>query len=105
MTQKSEERASNKLLTFMPAGDMLKWNVQIKRIIKKIKKDPADDYDTEYVDVDSLLKMYCEEFIREKRSKRKKLLKGFGRVFSGSDVDEVSIDNIDSIVKNMGSNK
>jgi len=34
----------------------------LKRIIKKIKKDPADDFDTEYVDVDLLLGMYLEWF-------------------------------------------
>ena len=45
---------------------MTKWNMTVKRLIKKIKKDPADDYDTEYVDVDALLKMYCDWFTQFK---------------------------------------
>ena len=68
MMQKAEERSSAKLLTFVLPTDMTKWNMTVKRIIKKIKKDPADDYDTEYIDVDALLKMYCEWFLVFKKS-------------------------------------
>ena len=62
MQQKNEERISSKLLTFVLPTDMTKWNMTVKRIIKKIKRDPSDDYDTEYVDVDQLLAMYVEWF-------------------------------------------
>jgi len=62
MQQKNEERISQKLLTFVLPTDMTKWNMTVKRIIKKIKRDPSDDYDTEYVDVDQLLGMYVEWF-------------------------------------------
>ena len=62
MQQKNEERVSQKLLTFVLPTDMTKWNMTVKRIIKKIKRDPNDDYDTEYVDVDQLLGMYVEWF-------------------------------------------
>ena len=67
MMQKAEERASSKLLTFVLPTDMTKWNMTVKRIIKKIKKDPSDDFDTEYVDVDALLKMYADWFVQFKR--------------------------------------
>ena len=77
MMQKTEERASAKLLTFVLPTDMTKWNMTVKRIIKKIKKDPADDYDTEYIDVDALLKMYIEWFTTFKKSQQKKLVKQF----------------------------
>ena len=63
MMQKAEERASAKLLTFVLPTDMTKWNMTVKRIVKKIKKDPSDDFDTEYVDVDALLKMYTDWFM------------------------------------------
>ena len=39
----------------------------VKRIIKRIKRDPADEYDTEYVDVDTLLALYCEKFVEFKK--------------------------------------
>ena len=41
---------------------MTKWKIGVKRMIKKIKKDPSDDYDTEYVDVDILMTMYVDWF-------------------------------------------
>ena len=82
MMQKSEERASNKILTFVLPTDMTKWNMTVKRIIKKIKKDPSDDYDTEYVDVDTLLNMYIEWFKTFKKTQQKKLVKQFQRVTS-----------------------
>ncbi len=34
----------------------------IKRIVKTLKRNPNDDFDTDYVDVDSLLNMYMESF-------------------------------------------
>jgi hypothetical protein len=68
MQQKIEERISQKLLTFVPPTDMSKWNMTVKRIIKKIKRDPSDDYDTEYVDVDQLLGMYMDSFRTYKKA-------------------------------------
>ena len=73
MLQKHEERVSNKLLTFIQTTDQTKWNMMVKRIIKKIKRDPTDDHDTEYVDVDQLLTMYVNYFKEFKRAKQKKL--------------------------------
>lgn len=42
--------------------DMTKWNMMVKRVIKSIKKNEGDDFDTDYVDVDSLLNMYVDYF-------------------------------------------
>ena len=41
---------------------MTKWNMMVKRIIKSIKRNETDDFDTEYVDVDALLNMYVDYF-------------------------------------------
>lgn len=62
MQQKIEERISSKLLTFVLPTDMTKWNMMVKRIIKSIKRNETDDFDTEYVDVDALLNMYVDYF-------------------------------------------
>ena len=62
MQQKNEERVSGKLLTFVLPTDMTKWNMMVKRIVKSIKKNESDDFDTDYIDVDSLLQMYLDYF-------------------------------------------
>lgn len=60
---------SPKLLTFVVPTDLKKWELNLKRFIKKIKKDPSDDYDTEYIDVDQLLSLYIDWFKANKREK------------------------------------
>lgn len=83
---------------------MTKWNMTLKRHIRKIKKDPSDDYDTEYVDVDQLLGMYCEWFRNFKKANQKKLSKQFQRVISDSEQRaEVTYDNVQSIMTNLQS--
>ena len=104
MMQKAEERASSKLLTFVLPTDMTKWNMTVKRIIKKIKKDPSDDFDTEYIDVDALLKMYSDWFMQFKKDQQKKLLKQYKRVTSGEEgTSQISSDQVNTIVSNMQS--
>ena len=71
MLQKVEERFTSKLLPFVLPTDLTKWNLMVKRTIKKIKRDPGDEYDTEYVDVDTLLSMYIDEFRKFKKAQQK----------------------------------
>ena len=71
MKRNLEERMTSKLLTFVLATDMTKWNMHVTRIVKKLKQDPNDDYDTEYVDVDVLLGMYLDWFKIYKKTQRK----------------------------------
>ena len=80
MKRNLEERMTSKLLTFVLATDMTKWNMQITRIVKKLKQDPNDDYDTEYVDVDVLLGMYLDWFKIYKKTQQKNLSKQIQRV-------------------------
>ena len=71
-------------------------------MIKKIKKDPSDDYDTEYVDVDVLMTMYVDWFKSFKVQQQQKLMKQFQRVIDGAgESSELSIDNISSIMSNL----
>jgi len=100
MMQKSEERISTKLMTFLLPTDMQKWQMNVKRVIKSLKKDQSDDYDTDYVDVDSLLNMYVDYFRVFKKAQQKKLSKQYHRVLSSSSENhtETSIDNVASIM-------
>jgi len=41
--------------------------MMVKRIIKSIKKNEGDDFDTDYVDVDSLFNMYVDYFRQFKK--------------------------------------
>ena len=59
--------------------DTNKWSIEIKRITKKIKLNPSDDFDTEYVDIDQLLHLYVENFRNYKYDTQRTLLKKFGR--------------------------
>jgi len=102
MMQKNEERISSKLLTFVPGTEMQKWNMMVKRIVKSLKKNPNDDYDTDYLDVDTLLNMYIEYFRSAKKSQQKKLSKQFARVVSHTDArNEINPDNVTSIMSNL----
>lgn len=102
MLQKVEERFTSKLLPFVLPTDLTKWNLLVKRTIKKIKRDPGDEYDTEYVDVDTLLSMYIDEFRKFKKAQQKQLTKQFSRVVSNNESrNEVSFDNVQSIMENL----
>ena len=101
MKRNLEERMTSKLLTFVLATDMTKWNMHVTRIVKRLKQDPNDDYDTEYVDVDQLLGMYMDWYKIYKRTHQKNLSKQFQRVISGNGEvgkGECSVDNISSIM-------
>lgn len=103
MQQKNEERISNKLLTFINSNEMSRWNLHVKRITRSLKKDPSDDYDTDYVDVDSLLNMYLDYFKIDKKEQQKTILKQYQRVNSFDINSDVSYDNVQTIIQNMQS--
>lgn len=56
---KHAARMSEKLLTFLKKG-LQKWKIILGNVIKRIKKDQSDDFDTEYVDIDTLLALYLQ---------------------------------------------
>lgn len=57
---------------------MARWNQKVRRIEKPLKRDPSDEIDTMYLDVDLLLMMYCKEF----RTHKKKLQRDLGYKFN-----------------------
>ena len=70
-----EDKASHKLLSFIHPQEMAKWAMKIRKIQKKMKQDPKDEYDTEFVDVDTILMMYMDEYRSTKRTNQKRLQK------------------------------
>ena len=81
---------------------MQKWNLTLKRVIKKIKRDPSDDYDTEYIDVDQLLGMYIDIFKQQKIEGQKKLARQFVRVTGSNEQRaECTFDNMQSIMEGI----
>ena len=74
LPSKTEERVSSKLLTFILPNQMTKWNMAIQRFVVKIKLDPMDDFDQDYIDVDVLLHKYLELFLNTKKTYQKNLL-------------------------------
>ena len=78
-----EERISQKLLTFILSTDISRFGSQVNRIVKKIKQNPDDEFDTEYVDVDHLMSMYVEQFKLHKKQLQKNIQKQFERWTEG----------------------
>ena len=99
MMQKNEERITSKLLPFQQPSDTTKWNSSVKRIIKSLKKNESDDFDTDYVDVDALLNLYVEYFKQLKQKQQTRLKKHFMRLVINADTNnEISVDNMQSIM-------
>ena len=42
--------------------------MKIRKIQKKMKQDPKDDFDTDFVDIDIIIQMYMEEYRAAKRA-------------------------------------
>lgn len=62
-----EENITQILINWFNDQDARKWFHKVRRNVKKIKTNPLDDFETDYIDIDVLLNMYCEEY----KTKRK----------------------------------
>ena len=88
----------------MGETDLKKFQQRVKRSIKKIR-DPVDPtIETPYIDVDSLIGMYLDEYRTRKKTNQGNLIKEFVRVYqevrgdiSTTDFDEVFIDVLPSM--------
>ena len=81
MMLRNEELITRRLMGDLIRGqkDRNKWNIEIKRVTKKIKLNPMDDYDTDYIDIDRLLWLYLEHYLYIKADKQRKMLIRFNR--------------------------
>ena len=70
-----EAKVSAKVLIFMAVNEHSGWAVKTRRVVKKIKKNELDEFDTDYIDADQLLGMYTDEFRANKRNTAKRIQK------------------------------
>lgn len=91
LQQKIEEtRVQGKVLSWMDVKQMYEWNQKVRAMIVSIKRDPSDEFDTEYVDVDLLLFMYCKEFREQKTKLQNDLQDLFIKQLRSVDIPEES---------------
>jgi hypothetical protein len=80
--------------------DLNKWSIEIKRITKKVKLNPNDDFDTEYVDIDQLMQLYMENYKSVKAEGQKNVLKKLTRKLQETENrSELSIDLVKNVLE------
>lgn len=62
-----------------------KWKQKITSNIKKIKVNPLEDAETEYVDLDIILNYYVDEYRTIKKDNQRALLKGVDKILRSID--------------------
>lgn len=62
MTKSLEDSITTKILGFIPPQDISRWNKTVSMLIKKKKADPMDDFETDFIDIDTLFSLYVEQF-------------------------------------------
>eukprot|EP00347_Sterkiella_histriomuscorum_P013232 403365504 len=96
MKTSHEEHASQVLLSWFNEQETRKWFHKVRRNVKKIKTSQLDDFETDYIDIDVLLNMYCEEYKSKRKANQKNLSKEFMRkyqeqegLFNTEEIDKI----------------
>ncbi|CDW81151.1 UNKNOWN [Stylonychia lemnae] len=91
-----EEIITTTLMNWFNDQDSRKWFHKVRRNVKKIKTNPLDDFETDYIDTDVLLNMYCEEYKTKRKQNQKNLSKEFMRryqeqegLFNSEEIDKI----------------
>jgi len=67
--------------------------------LKKTKVNDLDDFDTEFIDIDTLLSMYNTEFREAKRQNQEKIKKNFAKIVQDAETrNEVTLENARDVV-------
>jgi hypothetical protein len=77
---KLEDKVTRLCLLFMPETEFPNWSTKIRRASKKIKMSELDEFDTDYIDIDTLLGMYIDEYKQHKRETAKRIQKQFMKI-------------------------
>ena len=85
-------------MTWFGEVENRKWFSRIRRAMKRIKTHP-EEQEQEYIDVDSLLDMYVEEFQQKKKLILKDMQRQFMKKFAERKDGVFSTDEIDRIVQ------
>lgn len=67
--------------------DIQRWLKSIKALVKKIKINPQDEQEVDFVDVDGLLKLYMREYFNLRKSIQKNIIFEFKNFMSSTDED------------------
>lgn len=65
--------------------DITRWGKKIKANIRKIKINPTDENEVDFIDVDVLIKLYMEEYFDLRRQIQKEMRYEFAKFKSNSD--------------------
>ena len=79
-----------------PQGDTQKWNLKIRRLVKRITNEERK-IEADYLDVDMVLGMMIEEYKTQRRQNQRDLNKAFMRAMI-SDVGSFSLDTYISLI-------
>lgn len=63
-----EERTSFKVLSYISSQEMTRWNRSMESCLVKMKTDPTDDWESDYVDFDRLVQKYIDHFVSTRNS-------------------------------------
>lgn len=80
-----------------PQGDTQKWNLKIRRLVKRITNEERK-IEADYLDVDMVLGMMIEEYKTQRRQNQRDLNKAFMRAMI-SDVGSFSLDTYISLIQ------
>jgi hypothetical protein len=67
--------------------DIPRWLKSIKTIMRKIKVNPADEQEVDFVDVDGVLKLYMQEYFSLRKKIPKNIIFEFKNFMSSTDED------------------
>ena len=62
-----EEVLTPILLPWLSDQDQRKWFHKVRRNVKKLRARPSDEFETDFIDLDHLLSLFCEEFKLKKK--------------------------------------
>ena len=80
---KHHDKMAPKIITLIkgPIGDFQKWNLKVRRLVKKIRN--KSDQEVDYLDFDMIIGMMISEYKDQRFQYQKDLLKQFRRVMEG----------------------
>ena len=96
-----EARQTQKVMNFLYGEkdrDIPRWLKQVKTIIRKIKINPADEQEVDFVDVDALLKLYMQEYFALRKKIQKNIIFEFKNFMSSTDED-ICVEQVNSILQ------
>ena len=95
---KHHDKVAGKILPMIrgPCGDLQKWNLKVRRLVKRIKNKQGSEAD--YLDLDQIVGMMLEEYKNQRRLFQRDLQKQFVRQMEAN-IGHVDLDMYMDIVQ------